>query len=527
MAKKTNKRNPAKTFVLDTNVLLHDPNCIYKFEDNRVVLTMQTLCELDSKKSEHGSIGRAARQVNRDLRKMFGPLMGKEFVGGIAEAMLPTKGSIMVLINPFLTKKGTPDYFKAKEILGDPEHPDNKILLTAKAVAETTKPPVIFVTKDSNAALKAMMIGLQVEDYLNDQVADNSTDDYYPLLELSEDMFLEFRDQGSINLNPIPEIEVNDYVIVAWDGKQLAARHAGDGRFVRLITPASLHVIGDTYVTPKNIEQAIFLDALLDPKINLVTAIGKAGTGKTLLALAAALSQILKEEKTYSKLLITRSIVQLGKDMGALPGSKEEKLNPFLQPYYDNLEVLLGRRVKPQTAKTEDIPEARPGYISRKAWRRLKGLEDTDAPKAKEYFARLNKSNLPQPKEEHGTHGVRDGKDSGKPQKPYQWLLDSGILELEAMAYVRGRSIQNSFLILDEAQNLTPHEIKTLVTRAAEGTKIVLIGDPAQIDTPMLDANSNGLVYARKRMRGAKMAATVKLIKSVRSELAEEAAQRL
>ncbi len=509
-----------KTYVLDTNVLLHDPEAMYKFEEHTVVLSVETLRELDSKKTVEGPLGVAARKINRELRALFGEKMQMS-APGRANASLVRKngckrGKISIVINPFLTSTGPAEYEFAKRILEDGIHPDHQIILSAKAVALTTKPPVIFVTKDSNAALKAMMVGLTVQDYLNDRVESTQVQGHTEIA-VTKQGFDEILATGMLN---IINAEMNEYFIITDGVRKKAVRYLGDGT-VHLVSHSKINVRGKE-VEAKNLEQDMLVDALLDPNIQLVTCCGVAGTGKTFLGLAAALSQVVGMQ-LYDKILITRTIVQIGKDMGALPGGKDEKMAPFLQPYFDNLEVLLGVD-KVNTPTVSNIPQARPDNISKKAWKRLQDLMGSNQEEAKKYYSRLlftHKPVVPQP--------LMGGmpKEDVKPKKCYQWLLDKGILEIEAMAYVRGRSLPNSILLVDECQNMLPREVKTIVTRAGTGTKVVLFGDPDQIDTPFLTADSNGLTYVMKKMKGSKLATNITLKKTVRSALAEEGATRL
>jgi PhoH-like ATPase len=254
-------------------------------------------------------------------------------------------------------------------------------------------------------------------------------------------------------------------------------------------------------VIPKNYEQWIFLDALLNPEIKLVTCFGRAGTGKTFLSIAAALSQVLSDFAPYKKLYVSRPVVQIGKDIGALPGTKEEKLSPYIQPYFDNLEVLFSRSGAPASAQVS--PSS-------------KQLIATDSQR-KQKKAQAMKSAQP-------IFGSQF-QQVGQPRKPYQWLIDSGLIEIEAMTFIRGRSIGHAFMIVDEAQNMTPHEAKTVITRIGEGSKVVLIGDLDQVDTPYLDGKSNGLIHTYDRMKGHSITANVRLLHGVRSALSELAAQ--
>jgi PhoH-like ATPase len=287
---------------------------------------------------------------------------------------------------------------------------------------------------------------------------------------------------------------LNEYVLLrSPEGKTMPARHYGEGVLRRLKLPDFVKAPGGIPIRARNLEQQFLMDALLDESLSLITCFGKAGTGKTLLSTACALHQLQDEHCRYDGLSISRPIISLGKDLGFLPGSLEEKMRPWLQPYHDALEVLIPSK-----------PPKEPQFAAKKVAR----------PKGK-------RQNLP-PAPILAPTGA-----PGAALKPYERLLRSGLVEIEALAFIRGRSIARRFFILDEAQQLTPHEVKTVITRISEGSKIVLIGDPAQIDNPYVDARSNGLVYCHNRMKGQPLAAHVKLTKGERSRLAELAADLL
>jgi PhoH-like ATPase len=265
----------------------------------------------------------------------------------------------------------------------------------------------------------------------------------------------------------------------------------------RLHLPDFVKAPGGIPIRPRNLEQQFFVDALMDDNISLVTCFGKAGTGKTLLSIACALFQTSDEKSRYDGISISRPVIALGKDIGFLPGTLEEKMKPWLQPYHDALEVLLPAK-----------PQKEPQFASKKTGKKKKKHDDVMA-----------MMSSPQP-----SHGGGGGV---PPMKPYERLIKSGIVEIEALCFIRGRSIARRFFILDEAQQLTPHEVKTVITRISESSKLVLIGDPAQIDNPYVDSRSNGLVYCHNRMKGLGLAAHVKLSKGERSKLAELAADLL
>jgi PhoH-like ATPase len=269
----------------------------------------------------------------------------------------------------------------------------------------------------------------------------------------------------------------------------------------RLKIPDFIKAPGGIPVRPRNLEQQFLMDALLDDSIAMLTCYGKAGTGKTLLSIACALHQTHDDHSRYDGVSISRPVIALGKDIGFLPGSLEEKMKPWLQPYHDALEVLI-------PSKPPKDPQFAAKKVSKKSKRRDEQVAAMTAPQ-------------PSHASQNGGHG------NGALIRPYERLLKSGLVEIEALAFIRGRSIARRFFILDEAQQLTPHEVKTVITRISEGSKIVLIGDPAQIDNPYVDSRSNGLVYCHNRMKGQAISAHVKLTKGERSKLAELAADLL
>jgi PhoH-like ATPase len=260
---------------------------------------------------------------------------------------------------------------------------------------------------------------------------------------------------------------------------------------------------GGIPIRARNLEQQFFMDALLDDSLHMITCFGKAGTGKTLLSVACALHQTHDDHSRYDGVSISRPVMALGKDIGFLPGTLEEKMKPWLQPYHDALEVLIPSK-----------PPKEPQFAAKKVSK--KKFKNRDEP----FVAAMNAAQ-PNHASHHGGHG------QAASAKPYERLLKSGLVEIEALAFIRGRSIARRFFILDEAQQLTPHEVKTVITRISEGSKIILIGDPAQIDNPYVDARSNGLVYCHNRMKGQAIAGHVKLMKGERSKLAELAADLL
>ena len=516
MLKQKNKKDEAKIFVLDTNVLLHDPQCLHKFEDNKVAIPVEVLEELDHKKAAPGELGFAARNIHRELRAFF----DKEFaeppeVNGKGSSALschlPGGGSLILVINDYIISKG-PESEAVKRLnatLVDVEKMDSRILASVLFLQETYPDNrVVLVTKDANMALKAISLGLRVQDYMNDKVTAAKENGSIKTLVVEEKAFKRFKKEFSLDLDPkmTEHLSVNEYIYLSNGDKQESARYRGKGQIDGLVLDrdATVKIPKGVRFGPLNDEQRMLMDALLDENIKLVTCIGKAGTGKTLVSIAMALYQAIGEDSLYEHVFITRPLVHIGKDTGALPGTLEEKMAPYIAPFYDNLDVLFSNR---KVVK-------RPGVDSKQA--RLDRI--TSNRKRKKVMAKLAKQSA---------KVESDEEDDGKWRKPYQFLFDHGIVEVEAMTYIRGRSLANTIFIIDEAQNLTPHEAKTVVSRMAVGSKVVLLGDPDQVDNMFLDAASNGLVHTAQRLKGSEITAHLKLTTGVRSELSDLAADRL
>jgi len=512
-----------KTYVLDTNVLIHDPESLRKFDEHTVAIPVEVLSELDRLKVQQGQVGASARRVNRFIRELF----DNQDLAAISEgdkdkptalrASLPSGGELRVVINESLIR----EHFagsrseRLRAVFMQVDAPDHRIIASALYLRDTSKDDVVLVTKDACMALKAKALGLEVQDYRNDRVEVTDGGEFRTVT-VPANAMRDFRDLGQVTVpaKVHGESYVNEYVMFTSDAWSEPARHVGDGAFVAL--PLYREFLSDVpgarkglqmprgmRVIPKNFEQWILIDALLNPDIRLVTCFGRAGTGKTFLSIAAALSQVLSEFSPYKKLYISRPVVQIGKDLGALPGTKEEKLSPYVQPYFDNLEVLFARTGVAQPLPTAGSPS---------------GIVASDS-KAKRKQAQARKAAPPI----FGSQVQQQV--AGQPRRPYQWLLDAGLIEIEAMTYIRGRSIGHAYMIMDEAQNMTPHEAKTVITRIGEGSKLVLIGDLDQVDTPYLDGRSNGLIHAHERMKGHAITAHVRLVHGVRSQLSELASE--
>ncbi len=437
-----------KTYVLDTNVLLHDPQAIYKFQDNTVIVPLTVFEEIDRFKKEQSETGRNARQISREID---GFRKRAKLVDGV---QLDNGGTFKVAIysEEFLLK--LPPELRV-------DQGDNRILAVAKDLQETLpEGSVIFITKDINLRIKADTIGMIAEDYQNDKI---SVDDLYTgtiQMQVGREAVDKFYEEGALDLEN--EFNANQGITLI---DETNPSHSAIGRYnalkQQLLPLLRVPKDGVWGIHPRNREQQFAFDLLLNDDIQLVSLVGKAGTGKTLLAIAAGLLKTA-DESVYSRLLVSRPVFPMGRDLGFLPGDVEEKLAPWMQPIFDNVELLLT--------------------------------------------------------------SVDEG---GKRKRGYRELLDLGLMEIEPLTYIRGRSIPRQYMIVDEAQNLTPHEIKTIITRAGEGTKIVLTGDPYQIDNPYVDSASNGLTYAVERLKGQEIAGHMTLTKGERSSLAELAANLL
>jgi PhoH-like ATPase len=495
-----------KTFVLDTNVLLHDPQSIFKFEDNNLAIPVEVLEELDTIKTEQSTErGRNARRVHRILQELLPD--SRTMLEGVK---LSNGGTLSVIINRYLVdqKFDTPAMQRFRAVLPDFSKKDNRIIACALFVQEQFPPPTILVTKDVNVQLKARAVGLESEDYLNDKVPEAVEEASYREIPVTIYELQRFCSEGEFDLGEdgAKELFLNEYVLLrSNEGKTMPARYHGGGFVRRLKIPDFVKAPGGIPIRPRNLEQQFFMDALLDDSLSMITCFGKAGTGKTLISIACALHQTQDDQSRYDGLSISRPVIALGKDIGFLPGTLEEKMKPWLQPYFDALEVMLPSK-----------PHKEPQFAAKKVSKKNKKKQQYD-----------DAALLAAPAPAVHSNGHHGGSNGGQVIKPYERLIKSGLVEIEALCFIRGRSIARRFFILDEAQQLTPHEVKTIITRIAEGSKIVLIGDPAQIDNPYVDSRSNGLVYCYNRMKGQALAAHIKLTKGERSKLAELAADLL
>lgn len=438
---------PKKLFVLDTNVILHDFNCINNFDEHDIVIPITVLEEIDYFKKGQDQINYNARSFSRILDGLSGDKLVQNGVQ-IAKG----KGKIRISTN-HLHEPGVREVFSE-------DRPDHRILSVALYLTNAHKRrQVVLVSKDINLRLKAKSLGIMAQDYFNDRIADIKK--LYSGKRLLQDISGQvidtlYRDPAGLTNGALPENDFlpNEYLILKnFQQSVLGFYHPGNDAVQRVEKNTAYGI------SPRNAEQTFALHALLNPEVLLVTVSGKAGTGKTLLALAAALEM----RRTYQQIYLARPIVPLSnRDLGYLPGDLEAKLDPYMQPLFDNLNVI---------------------------------------------------------KHQYGEN-TADFKRIGD-------MINQDKLHISPLSYIRGRSLEKIFFIVDEAQNLTPHEVKTIITRAGEGTKIVFTGDPYQIDSPYLDAQSNGLTYLIDRMKGQPVYAHVTLEKGERSLLAELASDLL
>jgi PhoH-like ATPase len=428
-----------KTFVIDTNVFIHRPEAIHSFRDNEIVIPLWVLEELDNLKKERDERGRNARETIRLLDEVSRH-------GDLREGVRLENGSTLRVE---LGRHDGPENLPA-DLAGTKN--DNKILATAYALQRAGR-RVFFVSKDISARLKATALGLKAVDYEKQKVNIQTLYRGFVEQDASHETLKALRTDGQVPSNT--RLAPNEFVVLKEAKSEDTALARFDGQHLELV--------GDIYsvsaIKPLNVQQHMALKLLLDDSVSLVTLVGKAGTGKTLLALAAGMKKVLTEER-FSRVLVARPVIPMGRDIGYLPGAKGEKLSHWMQPVFDNLEYILGADKKLRDMTVES-------------------------------------------------------------------LITRRLIEIEALTYIRGRSLPNQFIIIDEAQNLSPHEVKTIVSRAGAGTKMVLTGDPYQIDSPYLDSNSNGLTYLVEAFKGQECFGHVTLERSERSPLAELAAELL
>lgn len=439
-----------KTFILDTNVLLHDVNCLHAFEDNDIIIPMAVIEELDAFKSEGDTRGKNARMVSRTLDEM-------RKQGRLNEGVKLAKGGMLKI------ELDKPNALPQSLAFNKA---DNSILNIAYTLSKKESSykknaaPVIVVTKDINMRLKAEALGLSAQDYTSDKV---NVDELYTgvaEMEVSPEQIDAFYRDKKLPMDPNVYFPNEFIILKSSDGSKKSAigRVSNGAEFV--LRPLSTQEPVAWGIKPLNKEQRFAMELLLDDSLDIVTLVGTAGTGKTLITLATGLQRTM-DENAYRRLVVCRSIVPVGKDIGFLPGTKEEKLEAWMGAIYDNLAFLADRK----------------------------------------------------------------NPDEGEEKAHY--LLDSGKIEIASVTHMRGRSLPGQYMIVDDAQNLTPHEMKTILTRAGEGTKVVVTGDPYQIDTPYLDVESNGLTYLVDRLKGQKSHGHITFTKTERSHLADLASKLL
>jgi len=428
-----------KTFVIDTNVFIHKPDCVLSFRENEVVIPLMVLEELDKLKSYSDERGRNARHAIR----MIGELAKH---GDLRHGVKMENGSLLRVEIGGAGKA-------LADLQLDLQNPDNRILSSAYMLQAAGK-KVFFVSKDINARVKATALGIKAVDYEKQKVDIARMYSGVREADISSDNLALLKSRGYIDWHD--QLVPNEFVLFRRDEGQEIGRFDAGRNVIIHVNGMAEQICG---ITPLNPRQRMAFNALLDDSLSLVTLVGKAGTGKTLLAIAAGLHKVI-EEKKFGRVLVSRPVIPVGKDIGYLPGAKSEKLSHWMQPLFDNLEYIL-TGYKKQTLKNIDH------------------------------------------------------------------LFQNNLIELEALSHIRGRSLPAQFIIIDEAQNLSPHEIKTIVSRAGQGTKVVLTGDPYQIDSPYLDSSSNGLSYLVEAFKGQSIYGHVTLAKSERSELAELATELL
>ncbi|MEY4615077.1 MAG: hypothetical protein RJB66_37 [Pseudomonadota bacterium] len=438
-------KNTRKIFVIDTNVILFDPNALDRLGGgNDLVIPIVVIEEIDRFKRDMGENGRHARQFSRRMDELRGS-------GDLRKGVRLKNGALLTVL-----------LGEAESISALASTPDNKILGFALGFQrERSDQTVIILTKDVNLRIKADALGLRAEDYEPESVAPEELYTGVRTVSVAPNLVDDFYINRKVELEG--DFKPNQYLIIK---DEFNPAHTAMGRYskeLECVVPIVKPAEGLWGIFPKNAEQAFAIDALLNDDIKLVSLVGKAGTGKTLLAIAAGLAKTV-DQGVFTRLLVSRPVFPLGKDIGFLPGTVEEKLNPWMQPIYDNVDFLFGST---------------------------------------------------------------GGKGQARAGKGCQELMNQGLLQIEPLTYIRGRSIPKQYLIVDESQNLTPHEIKTIVTRAGDDTKIVLTGDSFQIDNPYVDAANNGLVYLVDRFKDEDISAHITLTKGERSRLSELASNLL
>ena len=438
-----------KIFILDTNVLIHDPNCIFDFKDNDVYIPIYVIEEIDRLKNYNDYVGKSAREASRNIDSL-------REKGTLANGIINEEGGEFRILLGDHELEYLPDAFSKTSA-------DNKIIAMAlKQKNENKDTEVILISKDMNVRIKADVLGLDTMDYVKDKLDIITLYSGNRTIELESSKFDLIYKSPVVNYSLLIDEEplANEMFKFTCGGKSVLGIYKKErGKIEKTVFSESL-LWG---INGRNTEQKEAIELLMDQRIKIVSLMGVAGTGKTLLAIASALEQVV-ERKLYKKIFIARPVIPMGKDIGYLPGSEKEKMRPWMHPIYDNIEFLVTNK---QTANSNDTEKV------------IVGLESM------------------------------------------------GLLKVEPLTYIRGRSIPQGFIIIDEAQNLTPHEIKTIITRVGKDTKIVLTGDPYQIDSPYLNENSNGLSYMAERLKNEPLAGHMTLVKGERSDVSELASKLL
>ncbi|AEE96660.1 PhoH family protein [Mahella australiensis] len=432
-----------KIYVLDTNVLLHDPEAVFAFQDNCVVIPIAVVEEIDNQKNRQDEIGDNARCISRIMDTLRAR-------GSLSDGVYTDSGGIIKVELNHQSPNNLPIGLSSEKY-------DNRILAVAYSLNVENPGLVKLVTKDINLRIKADAMGLEAEDYKNDKVDVATLFSGVKTLQVNAECIDDFYKYSRLSIDNVDFLPNEFAVLTDYTNQShsMLARYSIKEKCLIPLFYKDLEIWG---IRPKNKEQRFAMELLLNADISLVTLSGQSGTGKTLLALAAGLHEVV-EEKRYKRLLVTRPVVPLGRDIGYLPGDKDEKLRPWMQPIFDNLEYLCQSDIS-----SRDL---------------------------------------------------------------VQEFQQRGMLEIEALTYIRGRTLPNQFIICDEAQNLTPHMVKTIITRVGEGSKIIFTGDPQQIDNPYLDISSNGLTYLIDHLKGQEVSGHITLIKGERSKLAELGAMYL
>lgn len=474
----------SKIYVLDTNVLLQDSNCLNNFEDNTIVIPFVVIEELDNNKSRNDEVGKTARSIARQLDSFR---KESSLSKGVS---LPSGGSLYIIQNEQIEEKSTKN--------------DNKIISYAKFLKEKyPESEIVLVSKDINVRVKCDSLGVVSEDYLSLRAQPKEDLLYTGVRVVSvpwdviDDFYSGTPVMPATVIEDTSELSPNQILVLKSESpthkSSISVKYYND--YTQLQRTAEFDFVYG--LEPRNKEQQFALNLLMDDSIKLVSLAGASGVGKTLLSIAVGLEKIFGEEK-YDRLVVTKPVQPVGKDIGFLPGSKDEKMDPWIAPIKDNLMYLLSTTNQEKTSKRARQPKKVTSGGKKK-----RGGHDFDEPTQEEVKPRQTKEAL------------------------LQGLFENGKIEVEAITFLRGRSIPNSFIIIDEAQNLTLHELKTIITRVGENTKIVLLGDIEQIDNPTLDIYTNGLTHVIEKFKDERIAGHITLIKGERSELATIASKIL